>query len=209
MKMHFKDGIHEKNIIVRCAADRLLPFALTFGIYIIIYGTISPGGGFQGGVTVASAILFLYLAYGYNETALEVNPEVLRINEAIGASIYIILGLAGILTGMNFCRNWLYDIGAVGDVISAGTVTFMGYTVGYKVLTGVGFLLILMLGLLGPDSSDVKKNKDMAPADAVVPVKPGEHAHLITEDMDQAETAAVDAAQTSAAGAVINEGKED
>ena len=62
MKMHFKDGIHEKNIIVRCAADRLLPFALTFGIYIIIYGTISPGGGFQGGVTVASAILFLYLA---------------------------------------------------------------------------------------------------------------------------------------------------
>lgn len=209
MKMHFKDGIHEKNIIVRCAADRLLPFALTFGIYIIIYGTISPGGGFQGGVTVASAILFLYLAYGYNETALEVNPEVLRINEAIGASIYVILGLAGILTGMNFCRNWLYDIGAVGDVISAGTVTFMGYTVGYKVLTGVGFLLILMLGLLGPDSADTKKDKDTVHADTAEPVRPGEHAHLITEDKVQTVNSDVNSAPAAAAAAVTSEGKED
>lgn len=181
MKMHFKEGIHEKNIIVRCGADRILPFALTFGLYIIIYGTVSPGGGFQGGVTVASAILFLYLAYGYDKTTLTVNPEVLRINEAIGASIYVLLGLAGILTGMNFCRNWLFDNGAVGDVISAGTVTFMGYTVGYKVLTGVGFLLILMLGLLGPDASDEKPVKVEHVEKTPAPVIPGKDARLLSE----------------------------
>lgn len=181
MKMHFKEGIHERNIIVRCGADRILPFALTFGLYIIIYGTVSPGGGFQGGVTVASAILFLYLAYGYDKTTLTVNPEVLRINEAIGASIYIMLGLAGILTGMNFCRNWIFDNGAVGDVISAGTVTFMGYTVGYKVLTGVGFLLILMLGLLGPDASDEKPVSAEHAEKTPKPVIPGENAKLLSE----------------------------
>lgn len=206
MKMHFKEGIHEKNIIVRCGADRILPFALTFGLYIIIYGTVSPGGGFQGGVTVASAILFLYLAYGYDKTTLTVNPEVLRINEAIGASIYVILGLSGILTGMNFCRNWLFDNGAVGDVISAGTVTFMGYTVGYKVLTGVGFLLILMLGLLGPDSSDKKPVKPQKIDPAPAPVVPGKDAKLLSEI--KAEKSADTNADPAADNAQSLEGKE-
>ena len=52
--MKFKDGIKERNIIIKCGADKFLPFALTFGLYIILFGTISPGGGFQGGVCVAS-----------------------------------------------------------------------------------------------------------------------------------------------------------
>ena len=64
--MKFKDGIKERNIIVKCGADMFLPFALLFGIYIILFGTVSPGGGFQGGVMVASAALLLYLGYGYN-----------------------------------------------------------------------------------------------------------------------------------------------
>ena len=55
--MKFKNGITEKQIIVRCAADKILPFSLVFGIYIILFGTISPGGGFQGGVLVASGAL--------------------------------------------------------------------------------------------------------------------------------------------------------
>ncbi len=175
MKMHFKEGIREKSIIFRCAANKLLPFALTLGFYIIIYGTTSPGGGFQGGVTVASAILFLYLAYGYDEVTNDINPEVLRINEAVGASIYVLLGLAGILVGMNFCRNWIYDIGAVGDVISAGTITFMGYTVGYKVLTGVSFLLILMLGLLGPSADDNEAKTEDVLSDIPKPFIPSEN----------------------------------
>ncbi len=204
MKMHFKEGIKEKNIIVRCGADRILPFALTFGLYIIIYGTVSPGGGFQGGVTVASAILFLYLAYGYDRTTLTVNPEVLRINEAIGASIYVILGLSGIITGMNFCRNWLFDNGAVGDVISAGTVTFMGYTVGYKVLTGVGFLLILMLGLLGPDSSDEKPVKAEPVEKTPEPVIPGKDAKLLSE-MNACKEQKPEADPDDAAGTENNE----
>ena len=60
--MKFKEGITEKNVIVKCGSDKFLPFAVTFGIYIIMFGTISPGGGFQGGVIVASAALLLACA---------------------------------------------------------------------------------------------------------------------------------------------------
>ena len=41
--MKFKEGITEKNVIIKCGADKFLPFALTFGLYIILFGTIYPG----------------------------------------------------------------------------------------------------------------------------------------------------------------------
>jgi multicomponent Na+:H+ antiporter subunit B len=38
----------------------LYPVMLLFGMYVIINGHLSPGGGFQGGAIVATAILILY-----------------------------------------------------------------------------------------------------------------------------------------------------
>lgn len=146
--MKFKNGIKEKNIIVKCGADSLLPFALVFGFYIIVFGTVSPGGGFQGGVIVSAAALMLYLGYGHSTTTSAINEEFLRVNEAIGAIAYIVLALLGIFLAARFCENVLYQYFNIGDPLSAGTITYMSYAVGYKVLTGVGFLLLTMLGLL-------------------------------------------------------------
>lgn len=38
----------------------LYPVMLLFGLYIILNGHLSPGGGFQGGAIIATAILILY-----------------------------------------------------------------------------------------------------------------------------------------------------
>ncbi len=149
--MKFKNGIKEKNIVVKCGADKILPFSLVFGIYIILFGTVSPGGGFQGGVIVASAAVLIYLGYGYATAEQAVKAEVLRVTESLGAIIYVVLGFAGIFAGAVFCRNIFFDNGRIGDMISAGNITFMGYAVGLKVLTGIGFLVLLMLGLLVPN----------------------------------------------------------
>ena len=152
--MKYKKGLKERNVILKCAADLMLPFALVFGIYIILFGTVSPGGGFQGGVIVAAAVLLLYLGYGFKVTAKAINGESLRIGEAVGAILYTILAACGLFLGARFCQNVFFNNGQVGDMISAGTITFMSYSVGYKVLTGVGFLLLLLLGLLSPDDED-------------------------------------------------------
>ena len=146
--MNFKKGLKEREVIVKCAADRILPFSLVFGIYVILFGTVSPGGGFQGGVIAASGFTLLYLGYGMKVIRQTVNAEALRLGEAAGAAFYVFLGVIGILLGFNFAKNVFADIGEAGELISAGTITFMSYTVGFKVLTGVGFLLLLMLGML-------------------------------------------------------------
>ncbi|MBQ2040730.1 MAG: hypothetical protein II482_01140 [Lachnospiraceae bacterium] len=196
--MKFKDGIKEQNVIIKCGADKFLPFALTFGIYIILFGTVSPGGGFQGGVCVASGALLLYLGYGYNIATRAINTEVLRINEAIGASLYVILGLLGIAFGLNFARNIFFDMGNVGDLLSAGTITFMGYAVGYKVLCGVGFLLLLMLGLLAPDPDDADAVPALeAAAPAELPLE--ETANAVLESAAPAAEAVPAAAEAAAA----------
>jgi multicomponent Na+:H+ antiporter subunit B len=196
--MKFKDGIKEQNVIIKCGADKFLHFALTFGIYIILFGTVSPGGGFQGGVCVASGALLLYLGYGYNIATRAINTEVLRINEAIGASLYVILGLLGIAFGLNFARNIFFDMGNVGDLLSAGTITFMGYAVGYKVLCGVGFLLLLMLGLLAPDPDDADAVPALeAAAPAELPLE--ETANAVLESAAHAAEAVPAAAEAAAA----------
>ena len=152
--MKYKKGIESRNTIIKCGADMMLPFALVFGLYVILFGTVSPGGGFQGGVIVASACLLLYLGYGYKTAKSAINMEVLRVNEAIGAILYTLLGVCGVFLGVRFCQNVFFNSSAVGDLASAGTISFMSWAVGYKVLTGVGFLLLLMLGLLAPGKDE-------------------------------------------------------
>ena len=151
--MKLKDKFREKKLIVKCGTDIFLPFAIIFGLYVILFGTVSPGGGFQGGVIVASAVLMIYLGYGYRTLVGTVDPEFMRIGEALSAIVYVALGLAGIAVGANFCRNFIFNNGEVGDMISAGNISFMSYTVGFKVLSGVGFLLILMLGIIKPEGT--------------------------------------------------------
>ena len=111
---------------------------------------------------MASGCLLVYLGHGYKAAVGAINMEIIRINEAIGAALYILLGVCGLVFGARFCQNVFYKLGDVGDLISGGTITFMSYTVGYKVLTGVGFLLLLLLGLLAPEREEEGKKEDEA-----------------------------------------------
>ena len=143
--------LKRKDIIVKCRADIFMPLAAMFGIYVIMHGDSSPGGGFQGGVLAASGVLLLYLGYGFRGIATAINMERMHKFEAVGAIAYVLFALLGIFAGYNFCRNILWNSGNIGDLWSSGTIALMNYAVGFKVLTGVGFLLLLVIYLLGMD----------------------------------------------------------
>lgn len=142
------------DLIVRCMADRILPLALVYGFYVIIHGNLSPGGGFQGGCICACAVLLVYLGYGCQNTVKAVNGHRLHLVESLGAAMYVVLALLGVLMGLNFCRNVFWDSGAIGSLFSGGTIALMNYTVGLKVLAGVGSIILLMIGLLATRVED-------------------------------------------------------
>ena len=61
--------------------------------------------------------------------------------------LYLGYGFRGIASAINI----LWSSGNIGDLWSSGTIALMNYAVGFKVLTGVGFLLLLVIYLLGMD----------------------------------------------------------
>ena len=93
-------------------------------------------------------MLLLYLGYGFRGVATAINMERMHKLEAVGAIAYVLFAMLGIFAGYNFCRNILWNSGEIGDLWSAGTISLMNYSVGFKVLTGVGFLLLLIIALL-------------------------------------------------------------
>lgn len=149
--------VHALSIIVRYTANLFLPLACTFGGYVILHGDSSPGGGFQGGVLVASAVLLVFLAYGGKALGRVFATDFLHQSETIAELIYIAIGLIGVLVGLNFAANMI--------VANLGieTAVLMNDAVGYHVLAGVGCLLIMLLGMMNvPEDESVHvENKNM------------------------------------------------
>ncbi len=149
-----KKSYKSRLLIVRTASDIFTPIALVLGIYVILHGTVSPGGGFQGGVIVSSAALLMYLGHGYETATRTFSMGAFQKGEAIAAIIYVLLALAGVWFGASFCRNVFLDGKPIDSLFGAGTISYMNYTVGFKVLMGVSFLLMLLLGMLAPEKDD-------------------------------------------------------
>ena len=53
--------------IVQTVSGWVKGFILVFGIYLVLYGHLTPGGGFGGGVVLAMALVLLVLAHGKEE----------------------------------------------------------------------------------------------------------------------------------------------
>ena len=149
-----KMKLKRKNIIVKCRADTFMPLAAMFGIYVIMHGDTSPGGGFQGGVLAAGAFLLFFLGYGGRKNYFNYQKGYSPRIEAVAEIVYIAVAVMGICIGGNFCLN---------RVLSEGwhieTAQFMNCAVGCNVFTGICCLLILMLSQLNKDDEEGSEAK--------------------------------------------------
>ena len=143
-----KNNIHVKRIIQRCGCDAILPLTLVYIFYIILHGHLSPGGGFQGGILAVSLVVLLYLGYGYKTTKQALVPGAMRRLEGLALIIYIVLAMGGIAFAGQFCQNFAYLDGHIGELHSSGTIAYMDEAVAFNVVTGSVVLALGMLGLL-------------------------------------------------------------
>ncbi|MEU0039805.1 MnhB domain-containing protein [Streptomyces sp. NPDC006333] len=130
---------------VRRYALILLPVALLLGLYVIAHGQLSPGGGFQGGVVVATALHLLYIGADYR--ALErIRPVgVYEVGDAAGEAAYLVLGLAGLFAGSSFLSNTFIPYGTFNMLASGGSVPLLNMAVGMEVACAVVVLLARFL----------------------------------------------------------------
>lgn len=150
MKKNFK----RRDAVVTSCANIVLPIALVLGAYVILHGHLSPGGGFQGGVLIAAAVAILFVAYGNDKISKTFNAKALKISENIGALGFVLVATLGIVYGSSFFGNIEGIKGELGALYSSGTIFWMNFAVGYKVLAGIGFLILAMAGALRSDEEE-------------------------------------------------------
>ncbi len=107
----------------------LVPLMLLFGVYVFINGHLTPGGGFQGGAILASAILLVLLT----DPLKRFSHGLIAAIESFSGLVFVGLGLLGVALAGGFLDNRLLPIGSVGELFSAGVIPVIYAFVGLKV----------------------------------------------------------------------------
>lgn len=122
----------------------LLPVTVLVGIYVVAHGQLTPGGGFQGGVVLATGLHLAYLAADYRVLR-RVRPLALYgALDAVAAGSFTVLGLAGLIAGGAYLENTL-PLGTFNQLSSGGLVPLVNAAVGVEVASGVIVLLAQFL----------------------------------------------------------------
>jgi len=150
--------------IVRTIASITFPFIVVFGLYVVMHGHLTPGGGFQGGAVVASGFALLVVAFGTREVVRKIKEKHLSILESLGALAFISLAFAGIT--VTFFYNSLAGSGGLfgeipkygsnpGNMNTGGFLPLMNLSVGLKVIAGLS-AVVLALALISLKGGEEK-----------------------------------------------------
>jgi multicomponent Na+:H+ antiporter subunit B len=115
--------------ILRTASRVLAPVLFLFGTYIFTHGHLTPGGGFQGGVVIASAVVLT--VFGAPER--RASHGIMTAVESLSGVTYIVLGVLGLVLASGFLDPRFLPPGSFGALLSAGAIPLIYSFVGLKV----------------------------------------------------------------------------
>ncbi|HET7760691.1 MAG TPA: hydrogen gas-evolving membrane-bound hydrogenase subunit E [Gaiellaceae bacterium] len=127
------------NDAVRLVGIAFVPALLAIGLFIVAHGLITPGGGFQGGVILASAFLLVWLAGEYRAFR-KLTPEAgVDLAKGAGAGGYVVIGMAALLLGHAFLHVF-GPLGTAGKLASGGSLLLLNIATALEV--SAAFVLI-------------------------------------------------------------------
>lgn len=146
------------TLIVKTIGRLVINFILLFGIYIVLYGHLTPGGGFPGGVIVATGFILLMLSFGRRVALRKFGDTAASLLDNFGALAFLIVALLGFVGGY-FFLNFISH-GTPFALFSAGTLPLSNIAIGLKVsasLYGV-FVALAIFGkiIVGRDQAKGK-----------------------------------------------------
>ncbi|MFD2419672.1 hydrogen gas-evolving membrane-bound hydrogenase subunit E [Amycolatopsis pigmentata] len=122
----------------------LLPVTVVLGAIVVLHGHLTPGGGFQGGVALATGWHLLYLAGDYPALDRLRPIDWCEYVDAAATGLYVVTGLIGLGLAGSFLANFLPS-GTFGSLLSAGIVPVLSFFVGVEVAAGLLVLLAQFL----------------------------------------------------------------
>ena len=118
--------------IIRTVCKLVIPIILMFGIYILLNGHLSPGGGFSGGAIMASALIIYALVWGGERASRAIPAKALRIIVLCALGFYACSKTYSFFTGANHLHS-IISPGTPGRILSAGLILPLNVAVGFVV----------------------------------------------------------------------------
>jgi multisubunit Na+/H+ antiporter MnhB subunit len=125
------------TLIVKKTTQLMAGLVFLYGIYVIIHGHLTPGGGFAGGVLIAGSFILLILANGSDFMKLTKEETGSTIYENLAVLVAVFLAVSGMLFGAKiFFLNWLPK-GTLGELVSAGILPLYNIFIGIEVAASI------------------------------------------------------------------------
>jgi multicomponent Na+:H+ antiporter subunit B len=121
---------------VRIAGLFLVAPTFLLGLWVAAFGYVTPGGGFQGGVVLAGALLLVYLTGGSRRYTGVTPLTAVEMAEASGAGAFVALGLAGLIAHGAYLHNFL-GAGRQGTLESGGSIPLVNWATALAVTTAM------------------------------------------------------------------------
>ena len=122
----------KRDPVLRSLAKVLVPFNLMLGIYVVLNGHISPGGGFSGGAIMGASLILFSSAFGYRRVKTILTEKLIKIVTFVSLTFYAVAKGYSFFTGANHLHS-IINPGTPGRIISAGLILPLNIAVGFVV----------------------------------------------------------------------------
>ena len=110
----------------------LFPIIVIFGIYVILNGHISPGGGFSGGAIVGAGLILYANAFGFEKLNRFFTEKTYKYISFVSLSFYCLAKSYSFFTGANHLESGI-PLGVPGAILSSGLILPLNICVGLVV----------------------------------------------------------------------------
>ncbi len=137
--------------LIRRIAVVLLPCILVYGIYILLNGQNSPGGGFSGGAVLGAGLILFVASFGFDAADRFFTQKVFSVISFVSLAFYSFAKGYVFFTGANGMENHIPK-GTPGAILSGGLILPLDIAVGMVVAcTMFGFYSLFKRGSIGKD----------------------------------------------------------
>ncbi len=134
LELETDDRMYEpkNDLILRGIARLLVPCILLLGMYIILNGHLSPGGGFSGGAVMGAGLILMLNAYGFRRMERFFTIRLFRAVTTCALGFYALSKAYSFFTGANHLPSVITP-GTPGMIFSAGLIPYLNIAVGLVV----------------------------------------------------------------------------
>ena len=118
--------------ILQLSAKILVPIIIMYGIYVVLNGHLSPGGGFSGGAIIGAGLILYVNAFGFEKAKRIMNRKNYAVISVVPLLFYAIAKGYSFFTGANHLESGIPK-GTPGAILSGGLILPLNICVGIVV----------------------------------------------------------------------------